>query len=838
MTHGSMTCKTILALGTALTAAVIHGGELAVQYRASAGGYEMGPGEKVTKIVNQGTLGAAGDLFLPNQTPTTTVARNAMGSGAAFRFAGDNEFRSASSVSVYPNGHLGMGGVYFVVSRSNLSGSSGIDHAPFAHGTDASRHGYFVGKNGFSPYFYGQLPLNAGGFTNEAYDTDPDLVAVGYCKSQPSDTTYTITAWRKGRVIGSRSGCGAVNSVGVLALGSFCSDITWDRPWNGDIAEVRLYTGGMTPSEYFKVTCELAATYNLSVSDDTHYAFSAAMLNGFKNDPAAMGVLTGVLNAEAPAAGATSGALTAEALDATGAEDRLVYVAHDGAEGALRKWVVARSDGAAESRLRLTFSGAAFTAMTDPVLACRTDSGASSWIASDAPVAGDGTIAFTLEAGWRSGQYRVAERDDLVAADCPIWFRADRGVVTDDAGNVTGWCNSGSLGGAYDVTNALLLEVAGRTSSIQYENAAPSFNGRPAVRFTDGKGCTGDARKQYLTTPDNVPHPFNADGCTIFAVVEMSDSSASESFFGFDDDGEHRFGMQTSVTWTPRYWSCCYYSSGTARVHKRPNDAGSWERRYVLAMSVADLGSFAPGKLSVALSDNGNSQYELAGAVGTNPFAANGCRMTVGTFIGGWGPGIHGRIAEIRYYDRPFTVREIARTELELSARYGLPVATAGATDPALIASHACSLDILGGEYARGKAADPVTGWTDGMLTATIGEVTLGPSASNTISVVAHDGGATAFTQVTASRKAMARTYLVSSQTEMPVSLRFATGAPAGGETYQLAFKANGGTSFVQLPLEGEVEGNDVVFTFPSGIAGGVYQLRKFEPCGTAILLR
>ena len=154
MTHGSMTCKTTLALGTALTAAVIHGGELAVQYRASAGGYEMGPGEKVTKIVNQGTLGAAGDLFLPNQTPTTTVARNAMGSGAAFRFAGDNEFRSASSVSVYPNGHLGMGGVYFVVSRSNLSGSSGIDHAPFAHGTDASRHGYFVGSNGFSPYFY------------------------------------------------------------------------------------------------------------------------------------------------------------------------------------------------------------------------------------------------------------------------------------------------------------------------------------------------------------------------------------------------------------------------------------------------------------------------------------------------------------------------------------------------------------------------------------------------------------------------------------------------------------------------------------------------------------
>ena len=838
-----------LTCGLMLTAAASN---LAVRYCADASGFVTNSEGKVTKVINLGTLGSSADLFPTATTPGVTIAQDAFGSSPAFRFDGVDILQSAEEVKAYADGQLGLGAFYFVVSRSNVSGATDSkNRATFAHGSNATRFGVFVNGSGRCSNWYGdQVSVNAAW-----YDKNPDLSTIGYYKSTSTDAKYIHCIRRGGLNAVSTGNHESKNSSGKFVLGGFCYDSTWRLPWDGDIAEVRYYTGGMTASECFKVTCELAATYDLSIADAATYDFPAALLNGFKNDPAVLGTATGIATEEVPSMSASSGEVTAELLDNVAAADSLVYLAHDGNAAPVRKWVVAGSNGARTSRLRLTFDGTAY-AETDGGFLYFAQTGADALSKTAIPVERSGSkLTVTIPAGWASGVYCVCADDDLVAATCEIWFRADKGVTLGGNGNVVGWKNSGFLGSDYDVCHAKILSDPTAESTIRYEQNSDRFNARPVVRCvdnrieskTDAAGQFLDAAGQFLKTAGDVSADFANDGHTMFAVVEFEDYRYADSFFGFDNQssGTYRMGFVSNNSWKDgRGWN--YYpfianSSAFSYFHKKPSNAANWQKRFLLTAVTAERSDAGAGKMTVAVNENGVWEYQVQNTSIMQIAQFNQSRLEVGAIVESWGGcDMCGRVAELRFYGRAMPIQEMAQIQMELSARYGLPVETAGATGPADLANHDFGMGVLGNVYRCGVLAETVTSWTDGALTATIEPFELKHGASNTLATVSHDGASTAINVPTRGSMAMDRTYLISTQKkDMAMTLRYAAPQPTHGEKYILMRKGFEETRFTMLKdQEGVWDDGIVTFAYPSGITGGVYRLLRYKQMGLFLVVR
>ena len=846
MNRGNNVLRMIVVLGLTcgltLTAAASN---LAVRYCADASGFVTNSEGKVTKVINLGTLGSDADLFPTASTPGVTIAQDAFGSSSAFRFDGVDILQSAEEVKAYADGQLGLGAFYFVVSRSNVSGATDSkNRATFAHGSNATRFGVFVNGTGRASNWYGDnVSVNSAW-----YDKNPDLSAIGYYKSTSADANYLHCIRRGGMTVVSAGGRSSKNSSGKFVLGGYCSDSTWRLPWNGDIAEVRYYTGGMTASEYFKVTCELAATYDLSIADGATYDFPAALLNGFKNDPAVLGTATGIATDETPSMSASSGEVTAELLDDVAAVDSLVYLAHDGNVAPVRKWVVAGSNGARTSRIRLTFDGAEYAEM-DGALLYFAQTGADILSKTSIPVERSGSkLIVTLPAGWASGVYCVCTDDDLVAATCEIWFRADKGVTLGGNGNVVGWKNSGFLGSDYDVCHAKILSDPAAVSTIRYEQNSDQFNARPVVRFVDNRiKSKTDAAGQFLKTAGDVSADFAKDGHTMFAVVEFEDYRYADSFFGFDNQssGTYRMGFGSNDSWKDgRGWN--YYpfianSSAFSYFHKKPSNAANWQKRFLLTAVTAERSDAGAGKMTVAVNENGVWEYQVQNTSIMQIAQFNQSRLEVGAIVESWGGcDMCGRIAELRFYGRAMTIQEMTQIQMELSARYGLPVETAGATGPADIADHDFDRGVLGNVYRCGALAETVTSWADGALTAAIEPFELKYGASNTLATVSHDGASTAINVPTRGSMAMERTYLISTQKkDMAMTLRFAAPQPVHGETYILMRKGFEETEFTKLKdQEGVWNDGIVTFAYPSGITSGVYRLLRYTQQGLILVVQ
>ena len=830
-----------LACGMTLTASASN---LAVRYCAESSGYETNSTGRVTKVFNLGTLGSTADLVPTNSSPTITVSANAFGSSPAFRFDGNDILESTAAVKAYGDGYLGMGSFVFVVSRSNISGSSAdaYNRAPFAHGTSTSRLGWFVGTNGRQAWFYGNYNTEV----NKLYlDQQPDLTTFGLYKHLQTDSKYWYEFRRFGATVAVASGKGAVNSSGKFVLGGFCSGLSWRKPWNGDVAEVRYYTGGMTASEYFKVMCELAATYDIALADGETYDFPAGMLNGFMNDPAALGTAMELANEETPLTSATSGKLTVGLIDPVASETKnyLVYIAHDGKADRNRKWIIAGAKGAHASRLRLEFNGEEFASAITPHLLFQSNA-TERLVETGVDLMRDGdSLIAELPVDWKSGIYRVCSADEAIAETCEIWYRADKGVQLDADEKVVGWKNSGFLGDSYNLVHAKIQNESEAVSTIQYETAATSFNSQPAVRFVDSRHRpTSDNDKlQYLISQGNVSPEFTKAGHTIFAVMEVEDYRYFSTFFGFDiNNTSYRFGLQSSPTWgNGRGWcyNCCW--TPASYLHVRPSSKDNWQKRYLLTAVSANRTDVDADTMSLAISENGEWAKLLTKYSYMRPDQFTNSRMILGCMIASWGAETCGRIAEFRYYRHAMSVQEMAAIELELSARYGLPVSTAGASNPADIREHDQARAILGNVYQCGAISDTISSWTDGMLTATIGDVALDASVSNTLFVVAHDGKSTSFEEPVGASVAMLRTYLISSQSrDLPVTLKFSVPKKKSCESYLLMRKGWDESKFAKLThVEGEWKDGVVSFNFPTGITGGVYKLLRSKSA-FAIILR
>ena len=800
-------------LGAAALAAAVciammaHGVEPDVWYRADMGVTTNAQG-KVTAWANQGTIGSVADLANTNTAaPGATFVADAMGGAPALSFDG-HEVLVASSEHSF--GRITEGGAWFVVFKCNKTGRSANNMGPFGHGLDGNRFGFFQNSSQvFVSYFYGTGNQSVSTWT---FDTNPCIMSCGTYKYDPNRSDLGIMSWMRGQTNTTFYGWSARNSGGRFVVGVFNPEIVWTVPFEGLIAEARVYMTPLTAAERFKIECEMAARYSIPLASTGEFSISADALGGCTGDPVAIGDAYNWGKVATATTSATSGALTVALAEAPAADvNSLMYAAHDGASGRARAWCVVGAAGARALPLELTFSGAEY-ASADVSLYRKDD---LKWVevSAERTVQG-GAVSFSLPAGWKSGRYRVCTGDDQVALSAAVWFRADRGVTVNGSGMVTAWANGGFLGSECDLVST--NDVAGLTPDVVFE--ADGIGSRPSLRFADSDylrtagevdlGITSDGGGAYFLVCRFDPDPDNQKNMCPFGIWSPATSA------GTSLTTSQRFGVQCAKTWSGRPTRVMFYGGQSYDL-----DMVFTNDSQIIACGAYDVDS----SRKVSASQSGNIKF-----VGKTiaPYAGV---LSVGEFnITAFKSGYYGQVSELRIYNRPLTAREFADIELELSVRYGIDVKTAGSLDAAGLAAHQEDYKVIGiaANYGVMEVNPPVT-WSDGTLSFSF---KVAPSASDPnspLAVLGHDGGGVTFAPWrNAYVESLGRTWFVSeSNPARGGVLEFSFAMAANDKKrYQLYRKAAGEADYSLCSEDFVKTGTGVSFTLDR-LYSGVYRL-------------
>ena len=807
-----------IALAAALATRIAMAVDPAIWYRADMGVTTNAQG-KVTAWANQGTYGSGANLANTNAAApgvAFVTSDSTMGGAPALELDGHDILMTHDAVSL---GRLSEGGMWFVVFKSDVTGSDASNLSVFGHGTsNDDRFGVFrASTEKWRMYFYAGYYVDAWNV-----DTDPCLLSCGTFKPTVGNDSFIMRCWRRGEInAGDRVSWSARDADGKILVGGFNSAITFTQPFVGRIAEVRYYDTSLTAAERFCVECEMAARYAIPLANSGTFSFSANLLNGCTFDSAAFGSAYKWGKAVAQAAtGAVSGALTVTFAETPSADTNLVYVAHDGGAGLARTWCVAGVDNARSTPLVLTFSGVEYTSDSDIAL-YRADG--LVWTKLGAvKTASAESLSFELPAGWISGRYRAATPDAVVASSAAVWYRADKGVAVDQSGKVSSWTNSGFLGEDFN------LAVAAEKPTL----VADGIGSRPSIRFT--------STNTYLRTAGEVDTGITSDGGGAYFVVCRFDSTKPTGTMcpfgiwspaGSTSTGTQRFGLQAAIWPTVNYpvrpYFFCGYGSSYPLDLVRTTDS-----------QMIGLGAY-PAAAATEMRATQNGALRVA-SMNFSPFAGV---LSVGEFnVTAFRAGYDGDVAEVRLYNRPLTAREFAAVELDISARYGIDMATCGSSNAVELASHAIDRKVIGISNVSGMYEEnPPLTWSDGTLSFSFNTAPSRTDPNSPIAVLGHDGGATTFSQWrNAQTKSLGRTWFVSESNPHRGGIfvfSVDTTLPQG-DHFCLFRKARSDTTFKQCDAEGVVSGSSVTFTL-SKLESGTYRLvRKPIHSGFSIIFR
>lgn len=806
-----------IALAAALATRIAMAADPAIWYRADMGVTTNAQG-KVTAWANQGTYGSGANLANTNAAApgvAFVTSDSTMGGAPALELDGHDILMTHDAVSL---GRLSEGGMWFVVFKSDVTGSDASNLSVFGHGTsNADRFGVFRASTPekWRMYFYAGYYVDAWNV-----DTDPCLLSCGAFKPTVGNDSFIMRCWRRGEINpGDRVSWSACDAGGKILVGGFNSAITFTKPFVGRIAEVRYYGTPLTAAERFCVECEMAARYAIPLANSGTFSFSANLLNGCTFDPAAFGSAYKWGKAVAQAeTGAVSGALTVTFAETPSADTNLVYVAHDGGAGLARTWCVAGVDNARSTPLVLTFSGAEYTSDSDVAL-YRADGLVGTKLGAVKTASAE-SLSFELPAGWISGRYRAATPDAVVASSAAVWYRADKGVAVDQSGKVSSWTNSGFLGEDFN------LAVAAEKPTL----VADGIGSRPSIRFT--------STNTYLRTAGEVDTGITSDGGGAYFVVCRFDPEKPYGTmcpFGIWSPAEstgNRFGLQSAATWEISGWPVrpyFFYVAGNTYPLDLPRTADS---------QMLGLGAY-PGAAATEMRATQNGTLRVA-SMSFSPFAGV---LSVGEFnVTAFRAGYDGDVAEVRLYNRPLTAREFAAVELDISARYGIDMATCGSSNAVELASHAIDRKVIGISNVSGMYEEnPPLTWSDGTLSFSFKTAPSRTDPNSPIAVLGHDGGATTFSQWRdAQTKSLGRTWFVSESNPHRGGIfvfSVDTTLPRG-DHFCLFLKARSDTAFKQCDAEGVVSGSSVTFTL-SKLESGTYRLvRKPIHSGFSIIFR
>ncbi len=800
-------------------AADVTASEPVVWYRADMGVTTNAQG-KVTAWINQGSAGSAADLAANTNTaaPGVTFVVNAMGGAPALDFNGHDILTTDSSVSV---GTISEGGAWFVAFKSAKVGNGANNMSVFGHGTGSSdRFGCFQNNSGqVLTYFYGQ-----SGYIQSSwkFNGDPCIISCGTYKHTSGSSTMGIRSWFRGQEYSQVNAWSSRSGAGKLVVGDFNSTLTWDKPFEGLIAEVRIYLTPLTAAARFKIEGEMAARYSIPLASEGEFSIAAADIGGCTNSPIAIGDAYKWGKAATAETSATSGALTVAFADAPAANvNSLLYAAHDGRTGRMRAWCVVGASGARALPLELTFAGEEFTAADGIDLYRKGD---SRWVKVSAEkTVQNGTVRFSLPAGWENGRYRACTPDDFVAEAVAVWYRADRGVTLNGSGMVTGWTNGGFLGSDFDLSSA--NESTGETPDlVVVENG---IGAKPTLRF---------ANSDYLRTSDEVDLGISsASGGAYFLVCRFDPDHADATMCPFgiwshdsSQTASQRFGLQSATTWTPNRPVRGYFyaaNAGSSIDMVRTNAA------QILAVAAYPAYNSARTVASSQSGDMKRASSPISPYVGV--LSIGEFNVTMNRY------GFYGEVAELRIYNHPLTAREFADVELELSVRYGIDVATAGSYDAAALAAHQEDYGLIGISSYRGTPeANPPVAWSDGTLSFTFKTAPSASDANSPIAVLGHDGGAVSFAPWRSTRtQSLGRTWFVSSSNPARGGVFDFSVAMAGQENrrYQLYLKASGAEAFEPCTNECVKTAAGVTFTM-TRLEPGTYRLVRKPPVGCMVI--
>lgn len=688
--------------------------KLSVWFRADRGVTVDESTGAVTGWANGGTLGSALDLSRPQMPASTGVSMTTLGGAPALHFDGTDYLISAGASNL---GLTSAGGAWFVVFKpADNSTRPSSNMSLFGLAGSSGRFGAFTtGLSDIQTYVF-----NTACYVKGVMSESPQILSCSAYKDASdagwlaafSNGVDTKAANSNTPVTWSATPWSGNLSVGYFnASGSYP---TWVKCFFGDIAEVRVYSGPLTAAERASVEVELAARYSIPLS--SFGGIPAALSSGLGQDIAVAGFQPARGRAADVAGTAVSGGATF-AFNAAPSEtvDSLVCLSHGGAPVDSREWLLAGTEAARACTATLTVAPDAVPDAVSPRLYVRQTSDGC-WTMLDAePVREtDGSLAFALTAGWQSGRYRLM---DASLEKLAVWYRADVGVTSDGDGNVSRWANCGNLGSALDL-------VPSEANAGDIVRTEAGFGGKPVLTF-GGLGYLESVATSSL----------------------CADASAGGAWFLVYDpvhDASQRVNM--TLLGMPHPNSQLQSSQRSGAFIVNVNGLGTAVKPYFFAADAANQSiNDAPQILADSAWRKGDDYCSRAslngvwGAVCSKAFAAWSGQFYVGkTFDVDWTANFKGRIAEVRFYNRPLTATESMEVLLDLSDRYGITVAIFGGIDNALSAGHAVDRKVFGAVADQGVSAPESASATSGGLTVSFVDGL--PGSGNTLTSLGHDG--------------------------------------------------------------------------------------------------
>jgi len=244
----------------------------------------------------------------------------------------------------------------------------------------------------------------------------------------------------------------------------------------------------------------------------------------------------------------------------------------------------------------------------------------------------DADVTVSIEQDQAATPITLIAGPSALATSLLAWYRADKGLVLDGSGNVSGWNDQSGSGDA----NRNLAQATSGKRPAYVANDSVAAN-RPAMHFVA-------ASLQYLTSGAWAGGPF-VEPYTVM-VIARDDGSATSQVFVDNQVG----AAGENLVW---------------------NQAGN----YFVAGTSTGVAASATPKIFIAEHNGGTSPVNISTNTGANlgALGENVTGLTVGATIT---PGVYlnGYVYEIAIWNRVLTATEKAQLNAYAAQRYGIGV--------------------------------------------------------------------------------------------------------------------------------------------------------------------
>jgi len=445
--------------------------------------------------------------------------------------------------------------------------------------------------------------------------------------------------------------------------------------WQGNIAEVVLYSGKQTATDYNKVESYLALKYGITkagnyVNTVAATVWDATANSGYANNIAGIGRDdAAALHQQIATSQAATGDIVTLSTDNnfTGANGTHASISNDlfyfmvgnngGTTGYSAKSGLANGLNAIMNRVwKVQQTGTA-----QNVFIKTTDAKANYLLYSSDPTFSSG-VTYVALTNFATGGIQIPSGNYFTFAmqtkypggvtGARLWYRADLGV-TPNGSNVSGWLNFGTANG-YDATQA--------TGSLQppYYTSSNLINFNPTIGFSN----------HYLKTAsggDNLASTSN----TAFVLAKHNSTAASQEYIG----GYYSSNLQYTFEYRISDNSSLGYEFGKLSVYSPSNWRSQYTSSSAKDLNINIIDVVANGGSSTASFNKNGSSVSTTVSGFTNPPNINtvaiGARGTDGSSQSN-DYRLNANMSEVIEFGSALSATDRTRVQTYLAVKYGL----------------------------------------------------------------------------------------------------------------------------------------------------------------------